>query len=297
MNPAYRTDEKRQVEYVLFPLTAEQEKLADTDKNAAIQALGEKAVDFAQGLEPDPNAPSGSTPPTADFDAEARKRALTPITTNFFPVGAPPAGMAPSPAFNNAAFALTKDDPISKVIQLDNGVAVMRLVEIQPSELKPLAEVTPAIEKQLQQQKGQQAEETAVAATARELKDAVGKNGDFKAAAAAQHLAVQNLPSFIPGKVQQTDQRLAIIAYFSSLLKAGEVSGPIPDESNNTVMVLHVDSRSAADPSGLAAYEKNFRDSQDEQLREAALEDWVAWKDRQPGTHQPLHLEAYGAVE
>jgi peptidyl-prolyl cis-trans isomerase D len=297
MNPAYRTDEKRQVEYVLFPLAVDQDKLSDKDKNAAIQALGEKAVDFAQALEPDPNAPNGSTPPTADFDAEARKRGFTPITTNFFAVGAPPAGMAPSPAFNNAAFALSKDDPISKVIQLDNGVAVMRLVQIQPSEIRPLAEVTPAIQKQLQQQKGQQDEETAATAASKELKAAVEKSADFKAAAAAQHLTVQNLPSFIPSKIQQGDQRLAVIAYFSSLLKVGEVSGPVPDESNNTMMVLHVDSRSAADPAGLAAYETNFRASQDDQIRQAALQDWVAWMDRQPGTRPPPHLEAYGAVE
>ena len=157
MNPAYRTDEKRQVEYVVFPLTPEQQKLPDKDKAAAIQAVGEKALDFALALQPDPNAPNTSAPPAADFQAEAKKRGLTPITTNFFAATTPPAGMAPSPAFNNAAFSLTKDDPISKVVQLDNGVVVMHLLQIQPSELKPLAEVTPIIEKQLQQQKAAQA--------------------------------------------------------------------------------------------------------------------------------------------
>ena len=297
MNPAYRTDEKRQVEYVLFPLTPEQAKLSDKDKNAAIQTLGEKALDFALALQPDPNAANDSTPPAADFQAEAKKRSLTPITTNFFPAAAPPAGMAPSPAFNNAAFALTKEDPISKVVQLENGVVVMHLVQIQPSELKPVAEVTPAIEKQLQQQKGAQAQEAAAATAGAVLKAMVAKGGNFKAAAAAQHLTVQNLPSFIPGKVQQNDQRLGTIAYFSSLLAVGEVSRPVPIESDNTVLILHLDGRAAADPAGLAAFEKNFRDSQDEQLRQAALQDWVAWTSRQPGTHPPPHLEAYGAVE
>lgn len=296
MNPAYRTEEKRQVEYILFPLTPEQMKLSDKDKNAAIQALGEKALDFALALQPDPNAPTGSTPPAADFQAEAKKRSLTPVVTNSFAANTPPAGMPPSPAFNNAAFALTKDDAISKVVQLDNGVVVMHLLKIEPSELKPLAEVTPVIQKQLQQQKGAQAQQAAASNAALALKVAMRKNVDFKAAAAAQHLTVQNLPSFIPDKVGQNDIRLAEIAYFSKLLAVGEISSPIPIQSDNTVEILHLDSRGAADPAGLAAFEKDFRQSQDEQLRNAALADWVAWKDRQPGTHQPPHLEAYGAV-
>jgi peptidyl-prolyl cis-trans isomerase D len=296
MNPAYRTEEKRQVEYVLFPLTPEQAKLADKDKTAAIQVLGEKALDFALALQPDPNAPSGSTPPPADFQAEAKKRSLTPITTNPFAVGTPPAGMAPSPTFNNAAFGLTKEDSISKVVQLDNGVVVMHLVQIQPSEIKPLAEVTPAIQKQLQQQKGAQAQQAAAATAAVALKAAIKTKGDFKAAAAAQHLAVQSLPSFVPDKVGQNDMRLAEIGYFSSTLAPGDVSSPIPIQSDNTVVILHLDSRGAADPAGLAAFEKNYSNEQDGRLRNAALADWVEWMNRQPGTHQPPHLDAYGAV-
>jgi peptidyl-prolyl cis-trans isomerase D len=296
MNPAYRTDEQRQVEYVLFPLTPDQMKLADKDKTAAIQALGEKALDFALALQPDPNATSSAPPPAADFQAEAKKRGLTPITTNLFPVGKPPAGMAPSPAFNNAAFALTTDDAISKVVPLDNGVVVMHLVKIQPSELKPLAEVTATIQKQLQQKKGEDDQQAAAAIASALLKAAVAKSGDFKAAAAAQHLTVQTVPSFIPHNAPQNDQRLEALAYFSVQLAVGEVSQPVPIEADNSVIVMHLDSRAVADPAGLAAFEKSFRDREDNGLREAALSDWVTWMSRQPGTHPPPHLEAYGGV-
>ena len=297
MNPAYRTDEKRQVEYVLFPLTAEQQQLPEKDKDAAIQAVGQKALNFALALQPDPNAASGSTPPAADFQAEAKKEGLTPVTTNFFAANSSPGGLPPSPAFNNAAFALTKDDSISKVVQLDNGVVVMHLLEIQPSEIKPLAEVAPVIEKQLQEQKGAQQAQLAAQLAATTLKIAVARGGDFKAAAAAQHLTVQTVPSFIPQNAPQNDQRLEAIAYFSAQLPVGAVSDPVPIETDNSVVVLHIDSRAPANPAGLAAFEKSFHDSQDAQLREAALQDWVTWMNRQPGTHPPAHLEAYGAVE
>jgi peptidyl-prolyl cis-trans isomerase D len=296
-NPAYRTDEKRQVEYVLFPLSTGQMKLPEAKKAAAIQTLGEKALDFALALQPDPNAPSTSAPPAADFDAEAKKRGFTPITTNPFTQTTPPAGMPPSPAFNNAAFALGKDNPISHVVELDNGVAVLHLVEIQPSELKPLTEVTPMIQKELQAQKGAQVQELAAATTAAALTSAVKKGADFKAAAAAQHLVVQTMPAVVPRKVSMNDMKQATLAYFSAKLPVGGVSEPIPLEADNSVIVLHVDSRTAADPAGFADYEAKYRDTQDQDLRERAFTDWVNWQGKQPGTHKPPHLDAYGAVE
>jgi peptidyl-prolyl cis-trans isomerase D len=297
MNPAYRTDEKRQVEYVLFPLTADQMKLADKDKNAAIQALGDKALDFALALQPDPNATGNSTPPAADFQAEAKKRGLTPVTTDFFAANTPPGGLPPSPAFNNAAFALTKDDPISKVIQLDNGVVVMHLVQVQPSELRPLAEVTPAIQKDLQQQKGVQAQEAAAAIAAAVLQAEVKKGTDFKTAAASEHLTVETLPAFVPRKASMNDIKLATLGYYSTRVPVGGVSQPIPLQSDSSVLVLHVDSRAPADPAGLAAFESEFRERQDQELRGAAFLDWANWESKQPRTHKPPNLEAYGAVD
>jgi len=46
-DPAYRTKEKRKVDYVLFTLTPEQASLPDAQKAAAKDALGQKALDFA----------------------------------------------------------------------------------------------------------------------------------------------------------------------------------------------------------------------------------------------------------
>ena len=296
-DPANRTEEKRQVEYVLFPLSAEQQKLPDKDKAAAIQALGDKALDFALALQPDPNAPSGTTPPVADFDAEAKKRGLTPITTNPFTATTPPAGMPPSPAFNNAAFALSKDDPISKVIQLDNGVAVMRLVQIQPSELRPLAEVSAAIEKKLQAQKGRAMRGLAAAIASRTLQAAVKKGADFKTAAAAQHLTVQTLPPFVPRTAPTTDIKQETLGYYSAQLPVGGISQPIPLEADDSVVILHVDSRAPANPAGYAAFEAQYGRARDQELRNRAFVDWINWQSKQPGTHRPPNLDIYGGVE
>jgi peptidyl-prolyl cis-trans isomerase D len=297
-NPAYRTKEKRKVDYVLILLSPEQQKLPDDQKTKAKDALGQKALDFALAFQPNPSATSGgSTPPTPDFQAEAKKRGLALGTTDFFTDDSTPAGVPPSPAFNSAAFGLTKDNPISKVVELDNGVAVIHLDEIQPSELQPLEALKPAIEKQLQQSKAVEMAEAKAKLSSAVLKAAVAKGTDFKTAAAALKLNVVTAPSFVPTKVPATDSKLQAVAYASVSLKPGEVSVPVPIQSDENFIVAHLDSRAPADPAGLTTFETQFRQERDQQLRDAAYSDWVVWMGKQPGTHAPPDLDAYGSAD
>jgi peptidyl-prolyl cis-trans isomerase D len=299
-NPDYRTKEKRKVDYVLFLLTPDQAKLPDVQKAAAKEALGQKALDFALAFQPEPSASGEPGPPAPDFLAEAKKRGLNPATTDFFTADTPPANVPPSPGFNNAAFSLSKDNTISKVVELDNGVAVLHLAEIQASDLRPLDEVKADIQKQLQQTKGEQAEQLAAQMASAKLKVEAAKGGDFKAAATAMNLKVETLPSLIPFtvfKATTPDPKLQTVAYATISLSVGQVSDPIPMQSDSSTIVVHLDSRAPADPAGLADFETRFRQSQDQQLRNQAYVDWTNWKSKQPGTHKPPELEAYGSVE
>jgi peptidyl-prolyl cis-trans isomerase D len=295
-NPAYRTQEKRKVDYVRFLLAPEQTKLPDAQKAAAKDALGQKALDFALAFQPEPS-PTGEAPPPPDFLAEAAKRGLTPATTDFFAVDTPPASVPPSPAFNNAAFSLTKDNPISKVVELDNGVAVLHLNEIQPSDLRPLEEVKDVIQKQLQQTKGLQSAQATAQLMAKLLQATVAKGADFKTAAAGMKLKVETLPAFVPIQAPPGDQRLQAIAYAVTTLKVGQVSDPVPVQSDNTTLIVHLDSRDQPDPAGLADFETRFRESQDQQLRQVVVTDWTNWKSKQAGTHKPPELDSYGNVD
>ena len=295
-NPAYRTKEKRKVDYVIFPLTPDQAKLPDKDKNVALDALGQKALEFALAFQPDPTLnPAGATPP--DFATEAKKRGLTPATTDFFAVDTPPAGLPPSPAFNNAAFDLTKDDPVSKVVVLSDGVAVIHLVEIEPSDLRPLDEVKATIQQQIQQAKAISTANAASKDAAQALQSVVAKGADFKTAVAALNLKVETLPPFVPGKVSGDDPRLQTIAYVARELEVGQISPPIPMETDNTIILLHLDSRGNADPAGLADFEVSYHDSRDNELQMQAYVDWANWMDKKPGTHKPPNLDQYGSIE
>lgn len=293
-NPAYRTKEKRKIDYVFFNLTPEQAKLTSKDKNAALEALGEKALNFAVSLQPDPTATNAAPP--LDFITGAKKLGLTPGTTDFFTEDTTPTGVAPSPAFNSAAFSLTKENPISKVVALDNGVAVLHLVEIQPSDLRPLDEVKPDIVKSLQQNKGMVAQEAAAQAAVKQLKDAVAKGTDFKAAATAAHLKTETVSNLVPMKAAQNDPRQQTLAYIATTLDAGGISNPIPSQVDGSSLIVHLDSRGKADPAGLAQFETQYRDRQEQNLRNDAYIDWANWAGRQPGTRAPADLDQYAAV-
>jgi peptidyl-prolyl cis-trans isomerase D len=297
-NPAYRTPEKRKVDYVLFPLTPEQMKLPDKEKADAIQALGEKAIDFALAFEPEPTAGTNGTPaPAPDFAAEAQKRGLTPATTDFFAADTSPAGLPPSPAFNTAAFALTPDNPVSKAIQLDSGVAVLHLAGVQASEPRPLAEVHDAIAAQLRQARGQQAAQAAASQAAQDLKAALAKGTDFKTAATTLKLDVGSVSAFVPEKVTQSDPKLQTLAYVSVGMKPGDISPPVPIESDGTIVLVHLDNREPASAADEAQFETAFRQSNDERLRDLAYSAWATWENHQPGTHPPPNLDEYGTVE
>ena len=295
-NPDYRTKEKRKVDYVIFLLSAEQQKLPEAQKAATKATMGQKALDFALALQP-PEPSTGAAPePVPEFTAQAKKMGLSVATTGFFDVESAPAGLPPSTAFNNAAFALTKDNPTSKLVEMDNGVAVLHLAEIQPSDLRPLDEVKSVIASQLQQTKGAAAAKAAASADLAKLKAETAKGTDFKKAATALGLKVETLPAFSPMNSQRADPMTQAVAYGTLSLAPGDISQPLPGPGDS-YLLAHVDSRAAADPAGLAAFEKRYRDGQDSELRNEALADWANWKNKQPGTHRPPDLDAFGSVE
>ena len=139
---------------------------------------------------------------------------------------------------------------------MDSGVAVLHLVEIQPSELKPLDQVKADIQKHLIELNAQEYARTTAQLQAGGLKAAVAKGTDFKQAAEAMKLNVVTLPAFVPNSVQNGDPKMQSIAYASISLQPNQVSGPFQIQGTNLFAVAHLDSRAQPDPAGLTDFEK-----------------------------------------
>jgi len=296
-NPAYRTQEKRKVDYVLFMLTPGQQKLPEDQKQAAKDALGQKALNFLLAFQPNPSADPGTPAPNLDFMTEAKKENLAPGTTAFFAPDQSPAGLPPSPAFNQAAFALSKDNALSKVVEMDNGLAVLHLDEIEPSALLPLAQVKDQIQKDLLQKDAKEAAKAGATISAKLLEAALAKGTSFIKAAASLNQKVVTVPAFVPNSAKD-DPTLGTLAYQAVQLNGNQLSKPFDLPNSDSLAILHLDNRGQPDPAGLADFEKQYRQRRDQQLRALVLNDWVNWKCSKPGTTRPPpQLDAYGSVE
>jgi len=143
-NAAYRTQERRKIDYVLFPLAAEQAKLTGKDREAAIEALGEKALNFALALQPNPSASTnGGAGPLPDFSGGGPHDGAEPGDDRFLHGGYAADRAAAEPFNQPDGVRADAGRSNSKVVEFDSGVAVLHLDDVQPSELRPLDEVRP----------------------------------------------------------------------------------------------------------------------------------------------------------
>ena len=113
--------EKRKIELVSFLLTDDQKKLSDEQKIAAKKPLADAADTFAQAALQNPST----------FES-AKEKGFPVIETEPFTLEQPDKALSQTPALPRAAFNLTKDNPISDVVEGTDGFYVMKLTDIVP---------------------------------------------------------------------------------------------------------------------------------------------------------------------
>jgi len=147
--------EKRTVELVSFLPTDEQKKLPADQKNAAKKPLAESADSFVQAVLQNP----------ANFDQIATDRNLQVVHTDSFTVDKPDMAFPDDPTLVREAFNLTKENPVSDVVEANDGFYVMKLSNIDPSRPLSLAEAKDQVIGAIKEEKAQ----AAIQAKAKEL--------------------------------------------------------------------------------------------------------------------------------
>lgn len=282
-NPAYRTKERRRVSYVLFPLTAEQQKLPDAEKQEVRRKIGDTALNFALSLEPEPDA---TNPKPIDFAQTAKKSGLTAASTSLFTVDEAPAPLPPSPSFNRAAFALTNERPISSAIETPAGFYVLKLDEIAASKPLDLKDVKTQIEDQIKNTRAFALLQKEGSTDAEKIKAEVAKGTPFRVAATQLKLNVETLPAFVPGDPKLgNDSKLALIRRLAMIIKPGQVSDFIPTESGG--MIGSVDSRQPADRKTYGDMEAQIEAKMLSNARSVAFQEWIRNRSVSAGTALP----------
>jgi peptidyl-prolyl cis-trans isomerase D len=127
----YELPEKRKIEFVAFVLNDEQKKLANKEKQAALKSLADNAEAFQQDVSDHP----------ADFDKKAKEKDFKVEQTGMFTNKDPDPLISKENGLVTAADNLSKDQPLTDVIQGADGFYVAKLVDIDPSHVAPLADV------------------------------------------------------------------------------------------------------------------------------------------------------------
>ncbi|HWO32514.1 MAG TPA: SurA N-terminal domain-containing protein [Candidatus Acidoferrum sp.] len=127
----YELPEKRKIEFIAFTLSDNQKKLADKEKQAVLKSLADNAEAFQQDVSEHPD----------DFDNKAKQKDLKVEQTGMFTNNDPDPLIAKESGLVTAANNLSKEQPVTDVIQGADGFYVAKLVEVDPVHAAPLADV------------------------------------------------------------------------------------------------------------------------------------------------------------
>lgn len=288
--PDYRTPEKRKVEVAVFRLDAKELAMPADKRQPALQALGEKAMNFSIALLGDEKAAR------PDFDALAQKAGAALLTTDYFALAEHAKPLPASPNLNREAFRLTPEEPFSNPVALEDGYYVLRWLDTQASQPLPLDVVKEKITKQLQDRKALERMKQEGDAVSTQLIQAVGKGTAFKAAAATLKFKVQDIPEFVPeeaqAKLKVADPRLII--ELTQSLSPGTVSRFVSSENGG--WIVYFEARHAASQDALAKSMPALEFQLLNERQGQAVEEWLRQRVKTRGTEMPKLLLEAGAA-
>ncbi len=208
--PLLMTPELRAVRYVTFELPEADRKLEGAKQIEALQKIADASSAFAEK--------AGAT----SLEQAAKALGLKVETTpDFTSATAPVAALAPT------SFLLTKDEPLSGVIQDGNKFHVIELVRETPSRQMTLDESRAQLTADLKASRAQTQLEQAADAAIKKIREAVKAGKTFAQAAADAGVKTRPFTEIAPLADQGSeDDRQSADA--TILLKEGEISGFIP---------------------------------------------------------------------
>jgi len=259
-----KSPEQRSVDYVVFKLTDAQKKLTDKARVEAQQKLADQAQAFAEA----------ALDKGAQFDAVAAKAGAKVQNSGNFTQDKAPAPLADVSTAAQSAFSLTKDQPVSDVLQTEDAFYVLHLAGIVPS--RPLtfdeakAQLTTALKSEhANNDLSQQAAENHA-----KLEEAIKKGQTFAQAAQALGLKVVTAPTFSIAEPPADETIIARdVIYKSAELAEGQLSSFTPSATGG--FIVHMDKREPIDPAKFTKDKDTQLPMYEQQQQEMAFDQWL----------------------
>jgi peptidyl-prolyl cis-trans isomerase D len=255
--------EKRTVELVAFLPTDDQKKLSADQKVAAKKPLAESADSFAQAVLQNP----------ANFDQVAKDKNLQVVHTDPFTSEKPDKAFSDDPTLVRQAFNLTKENPVSDVVEANDGFYVMKLSEIDPSAPLSLADAKDQVGAAVKEEKAQ----VAIQAKAKELREKIDADtkkgiGFVQAVENAGSKAETPEPFALadPGKNAAIAQ---LIAENGLSLEQNETSKLLQDQDG--ALIIHLLKKDPIDQQKYEEYKKAEFARQSATYEKIAIREWL----------------------
>jgi hypothetical protein len=277
-----KSEEKRRVEFVAFPLTEDEKKLTGKERKDPLQKVADRANDFTQALlEQD-----------AKFGEVASKFQSPVIATADFTVAAPDPQLATIPQLTQYSFQLTQQAPFSDPIQGPDGFYVVHLLNVTESHPLSLDEAKPKITETMKSERLRELISNKGAEVARQVREALRSGTPLEKAVEQSGLKLERIPPMSlveapdpdkpkPEKPKDEAPDLPAIKNAVAALNVKEVTDFVPAAKGGVVAVL--EKRSPADPAGYAAAKAQYEKRYLTQSRTAIFIEWLRDRRRAAG--------------
>ena len=266
-----QSPEKRKIALVSFTLKDDQKNLTGDKRNEAIRPLAEQVEAFAQPLLDKPS----------EFEKVAQQKEVPVLTTGLFTENQPDPLISADPAITREAFNLTKENPVSDVIQGENGFYIIKLVQIEPSHPLTLEQAKDQIVSALKQEKTT----AAIDAKAKEVEHKIAddtKGGlDFVQAAEKAGYKPELPPPFALSEANASDPVAHALVANRVELEPGETSRLLQDADG--AMLVHLVGRDPLDPARYEEEKKQKYPLLDERFASGITREWLRVEQQKAG--------------
>ena len=268
--------EKRKVELVSFLLNDEQKKLSEEQKVAARKPLAEQADALAQSALQNPSS----------FEQTAKEKGFQIVQTEPFTLEQPDKALSQDSALVHEAFNLSKDNPISDVIEGTDGFYVMKLTDIEVSRPLALAESRDQIVRAIKEEKAQ----AAIQAKAKEVREKIDadlqKGISFVQAAENAGCKAETPEPFSLIEPGKNNVELARFIGMNGVeLDTNETSKLLQDQ--DSALIIHMIKKEPVDEQKYAEFKKTEYAQQNSHYEKLAIREWLRAELQRAG-HPPI---------
>ncbi|MBV9488368.1 MAG: peptidyl-prolyl cis-trans isomerase [Verrucomicrobia bacterium] len=266
-----QSPEKRKVALVSFALKDDQKNLSGDKRNEALKPLAEQAEAFTQPVLDKPD----------DFQKVAQQKGLLVQETGLFTASQPDPLISAEPAITRQAFSLTRENPISDIIQGVNGFYVIKLLQLQPSQPLTLEQAKDQIVTALKQEKTT----AVIEAKAKEAqqKIAAGMKGGLDFLQAAEKAGYKpETPAPFTLSDAGADNPVALTLVRNRVeLQPNETSKLL--QSTDGAMLVHLISRDPLVPAKYEEEKKKEYPLANERFSSAIIREWLRVEQQKAG--------------